>query len=92
MSQSGFALHHPPQSHPNLTPNPLTQLSRESFNSLTQWLSDARTLASPDIVIILVGNKVDLEKDREVTYLEASRFAQENGEAPSPHPSPSSSH
>ena len=86
MSQSGFALHHPPQSHPNLTPNPLTQLSRESFNSLTQWLSDARTLASPDIVIILVGNKVDLEKDRQVTYLEASRFAQENGEAPSPPP------
>ena len=27
----------------------------------------------------MVGNKVDLEKDREVTYLEASRFAQENG-------------
>jgi len=52
--------------------------SRETYNSLTNWLSDARTLASPDIVIVLVGNKKDLEADREVTFLEASRFAQEN--------------
>jgi Ras-related protein Rab-4B len=42
-------------------------------------LTDARTLASPNIVIILVGNKKDLEDEREVTFLEASRFAQENG-------------
>ena len=30
-------------------------------------------------MIILVGNKKDLEAEREVTFLEASRFAQENG-------------
>eukprot|EP00055_Hartaetosiga_balthica_P000024 m.135471 g.135471 ORF g.135471 m.135471 type:complete len:210 (+) comp10032_c0_seq1:278-907(+) len=52
--------------------------SRESFTALTNWLTDARTLASQDIVIVLVGNKKDLEADREVTFLEASRFAQEN--------------
>eukprot|EP01137_Pigoraptor_chileana_P030595 Opistho-2@17300 len=52
--------------------------NRESYNALTNWLTDARTLASPDIVIILVGNKKDLEDEREVTFLEASRFAQEN--------------
>lgn len=52
--------------------------SRESFNHVSSWLADARSLANPDIVIILVGNKVDLEADREVTFLEASRFAQEN--------------
>uniref|UniRef100_A0A669CI02 RAB4B, member RAS oncogene family n=1 Tax=Oreochromis niloticus TaxID=8128 RepID=A0A669CI02_ORENI len=39
---------------------------------------NARTLASPNIVIILCGNKKDLDADREVTFLEASRFAQEN--------------
>ena len=94
--------------------------SRESFNALTNWLTDARTLASPDIVIVLVGNKKDLDvsvdlrkkrggcfawcvrvcvfksttglmcaistllcqqADREVTFMEASRFAQENGAA-----------
>lgn len=54
--------------------------SRETYNALTNWLTDARTLASPNIVIILVGNKKDLEAEREVTFLEASRFAQENGE------------
>ncbi|MGH0159469.1 UNVERIFIED_CONTAM: hypothetical protein FKN15_042205 [Acipenser sinensis] len=53
--------------------------SRETYNSLTNWLTDARTLASPNIVIILCGNKKDLDADREVTFLEASRFAQENG-------------
>ena len=53
--------------------------SRDTYNALTNWLTDARTLASPNIVITLVGNKKDLESEREVTFLEASRFAQENG-------------
>uniref|UniRef100_A0A8C4RAV9 RAB4B, member RAS oncogene family n=1 Tax=Eptatretus burgeri TaxID=7764 RepID=A0A8C4RAV9_EPTBU len=52
--------------------------SRETYNALTNWLADARTLASPNIAIILCGNKKDLDADREVTFLEASRFAQEN--------------
>lgn len=53
--------------------------NRETFNALANWLSDARTLASPNIIILLVGNKRDLDGEREVTFLEASRFAQENG-------------
>lgn len=53
--------------------------SRDSFNALTNWLNDARTLASPNIVILLVGNKKDLEEARDITFLEASTFAQENG-------------
>ncbi|XP_015283793.1 PREDICTED: ras-related protein Rab-4A [Gekko japonicus] len=52
--------------------------SRETYNALTNWLTDARMLASQNIVIILCGNKKDLDGDREVTFLEASRFAQEN--------------
>uniref|UniRef100_A0A914WFJ2 Small monomeric GTPase n=1 Tax=Plectus sambesii TaxID=2011161 RepID=A0A914WFJ2_9BILA len=52
--------------------------SRESYNALLQWLTDARSLASPHIAVILVGNKKDLENDRQVPFLEASRFAQEN--------------
>lgn len=35
-------------------------------------------MASPNIVILLVGNKRDLEEAREITTLEASNFAQEN--------------
>lgn len=52
--------------------------SRESFNTLSNWLNDARKMASPQIVILLVGNKKDLEEARQVTFLEASTFAQEN--------------
>ena len=53
--------------------------SRESYNHVSSWLADARSLANPDICIILVGNKSDLDETREVTFLESSRFAQENG-------------
>lgn len=59
--------------------------SRDSFNALTNWLNDARTLASPNIVILLVGNKKDLEEARDVTFLEASTFAQENGKYKKPY-------
>jgi len=52
--------------------------SRESFNHVLAWLNDARSLATSNLVICLVGNKTDLQNDREVTFLEASRFAQDN--------------
>ncbi|EGC31637.1 hypothetical protein DICPUDRAFT_26958 [Dictyostelium purpureum] len=52
--------------------------SRESYNHINNWLSDARALASKDVTIILVGNKADLSEEREVSFLEASRLAQEN--------------
>ncbi|KRY11023.1 Ras-related protein Rab-4B [Trichinella patagoniensis] len=44
----------------------------QSFNAIAQWLSDARSLASPQII-------KDLEDRREVTFMEGSQFAQENG-------------
>ena len=44
---------------------------------MANWLTDARTLASPAIVILMVGNKTDLEEEREVTFLEASRLTTE---------------
>ncbi|GAA5960801.1 hypothetical protein JCM8115_000158 [Rhodotorula mucilaginosa] len=52
--------------------------SRRSFEALSSWLSDARTLASPDLEVVVVGNKLDQEEDRQVPYLEASRWAQEH--------------
>jgi hypothetical protein len=35
--------------------------SRETFTAVQHWLTDARTLATSDIVVMLVGNKKDLE-------------------------------
>lgn len=52
--------------------------NRDSFNALLAWLQDARTLASPNIIILLIGNKRDLEEERQVTFMEASNFAQEH--------------
>lgn len=49
---------------------------------LGRWLADCRALASPHLVTVLVGNKLDKEEDREVEYLEGSRWAQENGTLP----------
>ena len=54
--------------------------SRESYNNLPTWLRDAREQASfQDISVIAVGNKRDLKEEREVSFLEASQFAQEQG-------------
>lgn len=52
--------------------------NRESFNRLPMWLADARSFAK-DITVIVVGNKVDKKDQRDVSLLEASGFAQDNG-------------
>ncbi|XP_033946544.1 ras-related protein Rab-14-like [Pseudochaenichthys georgianus] len=51
---------------------------RSTYNHLSSWLTDARNLTNPNTVIILIGNKADLEAQRDVTYEEAKQFAEEN--------------
>jgi len=41
--------------------------NEESFNNIEIWLNELKTKGNPDISIILVGNKVDLEDKREVS-------------------------
>jgi Ras-related protein Rab-14 len=52
---------------------------RATYNHLTSWLTDARNLTNPNTVIMMIGNKKDLEEQRDVTFEEARNFAQENG-------------
>lgn len=52
---------------------------RSTYNHLTSWLTDARNLTNPNTVIYLIGNKSDLEAQRDVSYEEAKAFADENG-------------
>jgi len=52
---------------------------RSTYNHLSSWLTDARNLTNPNTVIFLIGNKCDLEAQRDVTYEEARQFADENG-------------
>uniref|UniRef100_A0A8C6KYG7 Ras-related protein Rab-14 n=1 Tax=Nothobranchius furzeri TaxID=105023 RepID=A0A8C6KYG7_NOTFU len=48
---------------------------RSTYNHLSSWLTDARNLTNPNTVIILIGNKADLEAQRDVTYEEAKQFS-----------------
>ena len=53
--------------------------NRESFANLTDWMNDAKRNAEPHSpVFVLVGNKADQEKYREVTRQEGIRFAQDH--------------
>jgi len=47
--------------------------------NLGRWLADARALGSSHLVVVLVGSKSDREEEREVEWVEASRWAAQNG-------------
>jgi len=51
---------------------------RETFNHLKGWLAEVREHSTKDMVIMLIGNKNDLEHKRAVTYEEGRKFAEEN--------------
>lgn len=35
---------------------------KESFKNISKWLEEARSFSNPHIVLVLVGNKSDLEE------------------------------
>merc|ERR1711918_50779 len=52
---------------------------RETFTHLTSWLEESRTHASPNMTIMLIGNKCDDEEKRAVTLEEGQNFAKQHG-------------
>merc|ERR1712244_184218 len=52
---------------------------RDTFNHLTTWLEDARQHSNSNMVIMLIGNKSDLEARRDVRKEEGEAFAREHG-------------
>lgn len=53
---------------------------KDSFTGISRWLNELKiNEAHPDSVIMLVGNKSDLESNRAVTQEEAMDYAKENG-------------
>lgn len=52
---------------------------RESFSNLRLWLLKIKEKSQPNIKIMLIGTKIDLIEQREVSREEGSRFAAENG-------------
>ncbi|KAA8911362.1 hypothetical protein TRICI_003828 [Trichomonascus ciferrii] len=51
---------------------------RETLKNAQNWLDDIREQAEPDVSICLVGNKSDLEGQRQVSFEEAENWAKEN--------------
>ncbi|KAI9315152.1 RAB6A, member ras onco protein family [Dichotomocladium elegans] len=49
--------------------------SRESFANTARWIDDVRVERGNKVIIVLVGNKTDLNEKREVTPEEAERHA-----------------
>ena len=55
-------------------------LTREdTFNNLRTWLNDIRSHAAAEILVYLIGSKVDLVDQREVDKETARAFCDENG-------------
>ena len=52
---------------------------RPSFDHIPRWLEELRSHADKNIVIILIGNKSDLESQRAVPTDDAKEFAQKEG-------------
>ena len=53
--------------------------NRSSFENLQDWLKDIISQSPKTVLIILLGNKIDLKEKREVEYEEGEQFAQKNG-------------
>ncbi|KAK6135016.1 hypothetical protein DH2020_031243 [Rehmannia glutinosa] len=52
---------------------------RQTFDHIPRWLEELRAHADKNIVIILIGNKSDLEDNRAVPTEDAKEFAQKEG-------------
>ena len=51
---------------------------RSTFQNLVRWLEEMLEHAYSRMTIVLVGNKKDLEAEREVSYDEGLEFARKN--------------
>ena len=52
--------------------------AKESFENVEMWLRELRTHSNPDVKVFLIGNKIDLEKEREITREEGEKFYRDN--------------
>ena len=51
--------------------------SAKSFEDVEVWLKDLKTYSSPDIKVILIGNKTDLEESRQISESDARKIAED---------------
>ena len=51
---------------------------KKSFLNLNKWIKEVKIQSNPDIKLVLIGNKADLEDKREISYEEGKKFMEEN--------------
>ena len=51
----------------------------QTFNNVISWYNELREQGEPDVEIILIGNKIDLESERKVTLDQGAELAREKG-------------
>ena len=51
---------------------------RDTFNNVSSWVEECKNNGPSTITLVLVGNKIDLEDKRQVTYEEGEDFANRN--------------
>jgi Ras-related protein Rab-2A len=54
---------------------------RDTFQNVKDWLEDAQQYSAKTMTTTLVGNKLDLDKQRAVSYEEGENFAKLHGMA-----------
>ena len=52
--------------------------SRKTFDNVEIWLKECKDMCFKDILIVLIGNKSDLEGRRAVSFEEGQKFAEDN--------------
>ena len=52
---------------------------KASFDSISTWIEDCKNSSPKSVFLVLVGNKCDLEQNREVTEEEGRELAEANG-------------
>ena len=53
--------------------------NKKSFENISSWIEECKNTAPKSILMVVVGNKCDLEDNREVTEEEGREFAEKNG-------------
>ena len=51
---------------------------KESFESMPKWIQEILDVKNSEAIFVLIGNKIDLESERKISYEEGKKFAEEN--------------
>ncbi len=53
--------------------------NNNSFKDIKDWINDCRKYTRSSILYVLIGNKIDLDNERIITYEQGEKYAKNNG-------------